>query len=262
MISLVRAELLKLRTTRVMWGLLIGLVPYVAFNAFGHFLPYLFKPQPNAEPLAPLSDPSVIRAVLSGAISAKTLVLVLGILMITSEYRHMTITPTFLAAPRRSLVVTAKLIAATLVGIVFGVIAVTVAAITGYICYATKGESFSLTVDKAPQAILGIVIVVTAYTVVGIGVGTLLKNQVAAILVALGWTLAAELVVTGLLSLWSQGDKIYRFLPGNAASAVTDQFTGGDFAQLSPWAGMAVLVLYGLLFAAVVSRLTLSRDVT
>ncbi len=58
MIGLVRSELLKLRTTRTMWGLLIGLVPYVAFNAFVHFAAYLFKPPPGSEPLPPLTDPT------------------------------------------------------------------------------------------------------------------------------------------------------------------------------------------------------------
>ncbi len=174
----------------------------------------------------------------------------------------MTITPTLLAAPRRSLVVAAKLVAATIVGAVFGVIAVVVAALTGYICYGFKGETFSVGADKAPQAILGIVVVITVYTVIGIGVGTLLNNQIAAVLVALGWTLAGELVATGLLSLWDKGGNIYQYFPGQAASAVTDQFQGGDFAQLAPWAGITVLILYGLLFAGLGSRLTMRRDVT
>ncbi|MGB9376868.1 MAG: ABC transporter permease subunit [Mycobacteriales bacterium] len=266
MTNLIRAEILKLRTTRTMWGLLIGLVPFVALNAFINFATYAFtdrKAAARAGASVPpeLTDPQAIRGVLSGAISAKTLVLVLGILVITSEYRHMTVTPTFLAAPRRSLVVAAKLIAAAIVGAVFGIIAVLVAIITGYISYAFKHETFTPFVAKSPQAILGIILVITVYMVIGIGVGTLLRNQVAAILVALGWTLAAELVVTGLLSLWSHGQSIYRFFPGNAASAITDQFQGG-FHGLRPWAGALVLVVYGLIFAALGSRLTLRRDVT
>jgi len=264
-IALLRSELLKLRTTRTMWGLLIGLVPYVAFNAFLQFATYKFTPRddPDAGALPPeLTDDQAIRGVLSGAISAKTLVLVLGILMITSEYRHMTVTPTFLAAPRRSMVVTAKLLAAAAVGVVFAAVAVSVAIITGFICYAAAGETFTLGVDKAPQAILGIVLVITVYTIVGIGVGTLLRNQVAALLIALGWSLAAENIVSLLLSLWSHGDKIYRFFPGSAASTITDQFTGSADALLAPWQGATVLVLYGLVFAAVGSMLTMRRDVT
>jgi ABC-type transport system involved in multi-copper enzyme maturation permease subunit len=250
---LVRAELLKLRTTRTAWGLLIGLVPYVALNAFGQFAQSAFagtQTSGGARPPA-LSDPQAIRGVLSGALSARTLLLVLGILMITTEYRHQTATPTFLAAPRRSLVVGAKLIAASAVGVVYGIVAVVVAAVTGFICYAAKGETFTLNVAKAPQAIIGIVGVVAIYTVIGIGLGTLVRNQVAAILIAVGWTLAAEAIVTLLLTLWHhQGDKIYRWFPGNAASAITEQFLGGGLRLLAPWAGALVLVGYGLVFAA------------
>lgn len=262
---LVRAELLKLRTTRTAWGLLIGLVPYVALNAFGQFAQSAFAGARQAGSPAPppLTDPQTIRGVLSGALSARTLLLVLGILMITSEYRHQTVTPTFLAAPRRSMVVAAKLLAALLVGAAYAVVALVVAIITGYICYAAKGETFTVNVDKAPQAVVGIVLVIAVYAVVGIGVGTLIKNQVGALLVALGWTLAGEAIATLLLTLWHhQGEKIYRFFPGNAASAITDQYLGGGVHLLAPWAGAAVLLGYGLLFAALGSVLTLRRDVT
>lgn len=266
MIDLIRSEVLKLRTTRVMWGLLIGLVPFVALNAFINFATYAFvdrsaEATTGGTPPPELTDPQAIRGVLSGAISAKTLVLVLGILIITSEYRHMTITPTFLAAPRRSQVVAAKLAAAGVVGVLFGVVAVAVAVLIGYISDGFKGETFTLNVDKAPQAILGIILVVTTYTIIGIGIGTLLKNQVAAVLVALGWSLAAEQIVSALLTLWEHGEKIYRFFPGNAATSITDQFLGG-FTLLKPWQGALVLILWGLAFAALGSRLTLRRDVT
>ncbi len=86
---------------------------------------------------------------------------------------------------------------------------------------------------------------------IGIGLGTLVRNQVAAT------------VITLLLSLWHhQGDKIYRWFPGNAGSAVTDQFLGGGLHLLAPWAGALVLLGYGVAFAALGSALTLRRDVT
>ncbi len=265
MIRLLHAELLKLRSTRTAWGLLIGLVPYVALNAFAQFAQSAFagsRPAGTPGP-PPLTDPQTIRGVLSGALSARTLLLVLGILMITTEYRHQTATPTFLAAPRRSMVVGAKLLAATVVGVLYGIVAVLVAIVTGYICYAAKGETFTVGVDKAPQAIIGIIGVIAVYTVIGIGVGTLIKNQVGAILAALGWTLAGESITTFLLTLWhNNGDKIYRWFPGNAASAITEQFLGGGVRLLAPWAGALVLIAYGLVFAALGSVLTLRRDVT
>jgi hypothetical protein len=264
---LIKAELLKLRTTWSAWGLLIGLVPYVALQAFFKFAQFNFVDRsnlPSGEPPPPvLTDPEAIRGVLSGALSAKTLVLLLGILMITTEFRHMTVTPTFLTAPQRSMVVGAKLAAGAIVGLVFAAVALLADIVTGYICYALVGETFTLNVTKAPQAIAGIMLVIVVYTLIGIGLGTLLKNQIAAILVGLGWTLAAETVASILLSLWHhQGDKIYRFFPGNAATAITDQYLGGGVSLLQPWAGALVLVGYAVLFSLVGARLTLRRDVT
>ncbi|MDP9240427.1 MAG: hypothetical protein M3O55_07280 [Actinomycetota bacterium] len=267
MIHLINAELLKIRTTWTAWGLLIALVPLVALNAFIQFATYHFATPENQPPGSPpppaLTDPQAIRGVLSGALSAKTLVLLLGILMITAEFRHMTVTPTFLSSPQRSMVVGAKLGAGVIIGVVFAAAALLVDVATGYICYAIVGETFTLNVDKAPQAILGIFLVITVYALIGIGLGALLKNQIAAILVGLGWNLAAEPLASTLLSLWHhQGDKIYRYFPGNAASAVTDRFLGGDFALLKPWQGAVVLLLYAVVFAALGARLTMRRDVT
>lgn len=267
MISLIKAELLKMRTTWTAWGLLIALVPYVALNAFIQFATYHFTTadnQPQGQPPSPaLTDPEAIRGVLSGALSARTLVLLLGILMITTEFRHMTVTPTFLSSPQRSMVVGAKLSAGAIVGVIFAAAALLVDIVTGSICYAIVGETFTLSVDKAPQAILGIFLVIVTFTLIGIGLGTLLKNQIAAILVGLGWTLAAEKIASVLLSLWHhQGDKIYRYFPGNAASAITDQFLGGDTQLLKPWQGAVVLVMYAVIFSALGARLTLRRDVT
>lgn len=267
MIRLIQAELLKIRTTWTAWGLLIALVPYVALNAFINFATFHFTP-PNAQqegqpPLPTLTDPEAIRGVLSGALSARSLVLLLGILMITTEFRHMTVTPTFLSSPQRSMVVGAKLSAGVIAGAIFAVAALLVDILTGYICYAVVGETFTLNVDKAPQALLGIFLVIVVYTLIGIGLGALLKNQIAAILVGLGWTLAAEKIASILLSLWHhQGDKIYRYFPGNAASAITDQFLGGGVQLLKPWQGAVVLIMYAVVFSALGARLTLRRDVT
>lgn len=267
MIRLIRSELIKVRTTSVVWWLLALLIPYTALNAFIQFAQFEYQPRsgPNGNSSLPLLDsPEAIRSVLSGALSAKTMVLLLGILLVTTEFRHMTVTPTFLSAPRRSEVVGAKLIASLPLGIIFAVVAIGVDIVTGFICYAFTPTSFTLNVPKVGQALLGIFVVIVVYTIIGIGLGTLIKNQIFAIIVALGWSLAVEKIGTGLLSLWSHGQDIYKFFPGNAATSVTGQYLGGggNNGLLSTWQGLLVLIAYGIIFAALGAVITLRRDIT
>ncbi len=68
-------------------------------------------------------------------------------------------------------------------------------------------------------------------------------------------------MLSGALSA-HQGDKIYRWFPGNAASAITEQYLGGGLRLVAPRVGAVVLLGYGVLFAALGSVLTLRRDVT
>lgn len=265
MIRLVNAEILKIRTTKTVWGLLLLTLPLVAINAFAHFAQYHFTPAAQAaqQHLPKLSDPEAIRSVLSGALSGKQLAIIIGILIITTEFRHMTVTPTFLSAPRRSLVVVAKLIVGVAVGIAFAIAALIGTLVTAYICYGAVGQTYDLGVPGVWQAVGGTFLVITVYCLIGIGVGTLIKNQIAAILVVLAWNLVGETIVQALLSLWrNHGDAISKWFPGNAASAVTNQFIPGGTPVLHPWQGIVTLILYGIVFAVLGAALTLRRDIT
>ena len=108
----IRAELLKIRSTRTTIGLALGMIAIVLLFALLSGLltkaPHLMSSQ---DQLGLLSVGS-----LSGVFSALA-----GIMLITSEYRYGTIRPTFLFTPRRSRVLAAKLAAGLLAGLAFGV---------------------------------------------------------------------------------------------------------------------------------------------
>ena len=100
--SLLAAEVLKLRTTRTTWvlllvGALLAGVTAAALVGSGS-----------------LEDDRAL-ALAQGASFAAFLALVLGALLVTSEYRHGTITTTFLGEPRRGRVLAAKLVVAAAV---------------------------------------------------------------------------------------------------------------------------------------------------
>ncbi|HXQ43605.1 MAG TPA: hypothetical protein VN816_03115 [Acidimicrobiales bacterium] len=222
--------------------------------------------------------------------NSRLLALVLGVLIITGEYRHKTVTPTFLAEPRRGRVVTAKLGVAFGGGVALGIVTMVTGLVLGFVlvglkvhscltsltrggvqqgmsqalCHAQHGIYFVATTHNlwhdwsriAPGVILG----TGLFAIYGLGLGALLKNQVVGIVVGLGFTLVVETIVT---AIWPT---IGEYLPGQAATALEDAgrtaFNGGT-AQLLPWWGGAVMVLvYGVALALVGTLTTLRSDIT
>lgn len=213
---LVRAELLKVRALRMTWVLAV---------------------------LAPLSCalwaliPGTPETVYGMAQQAYVFTFLLGVLGMTGEHRHKTITWAFLITPRRSQVVSAKLVAYGLVGLAVAVVSALAVAIAGLILV---GPSQALWV--LPGAVLS----TTLYAVFGVALGALIRNQVAAVIVALVWFLYGDYVLILLMP------DVARWLPAGAARSLA----GGE-------------VLFGLLFAAYVAAVvlaarltTLRRDVT
>ena len=110
MTRLVRAEWTKLFSTRIWWGLLIGAC--VMAGGFAALFTALAGVEQNGQPgIPPVGDPAFEELALSTGANASVLLLILGIIGMTQEYRHRTATPTFLATPRRGRVVVAKLLA-------------------------------------------------------------------------------------------------------------------------------------------------------
>src|SRR5438046_1583995 len=101
-------EVLKLRTTRGLYGYLIVLVVLTGLGAAG---------QVSTAHLFERGDPAFQRDMLSqSTVFAALIALLLGILSVTVEWRHGTITRTFLVTPRRWRVLAAKEINGFLLG--------------------------------------------------------------------------------------------------------------------------------------------------
>ena len=137
---LVATELLKLRTTRVWWGLLLtgillaflnsGLLAATAGLALGNG-----RPSPP-----PPTDPAMLRSIYTGGFANGYIItLCLGVLGMAGEYRHQTITPTLLAVPARGRLVASKLVAYLLAGLAYGVVLVAVGAVLGAVILTARG---------------------------------------------------------------------------------------------------------------------------
>jgi hypothetical protein len=252
-IGLIRSEWLKLRTTQVWLWLLLGSFALTALSVVGTIL----SDGQDGNQTPPLASAAGQRNLFSGSAAGSVFVCMLGIIGITAEYRHLTATPTYLATPRRNRVVAAKLVLYALVGLGFAVLSALVLIAMSVPWLRAKHISVSLTENRIPLVLLAAVIVVAIYGIVGVGVGALIRNQVAAVVI----TLAYLFVIEGLLSVIPGVKEAYRYLPGGAARAVT-QASAGDTTLLDPWQGGLLLAAYGIGFAVIAGWLTIRRDVT
>ena len=259
---LVRSELRKITSTRLWWGLLIGAVVYTVIQAgvTAATAGVALGGQPATTP--GLDSAQTLRGIYAGSVVTGTYVcaMIIGITGMTGEYRYQTITPTFLVAPRRASVVVAKILAHLLLGALYGVVALVAALAVGVTVVAVRGHALGLGTPGLWRAAALAVLAVAIWAVVGIGIGTLIRNQVAAILI--GVFIVFLLVPLLSLGLHALGlDWLAKWLPTNASAAITSPVNA--FADyLDWWAGALVLLGYGLLFAALGIGLSTRRDIT
>ena len=246
---LVRTELLKQRTTRTFIAgicaapAVAGLVTIAILGGAG---------KQGNDPLGPDSLVQVI----GGPAAVITLFAVLlGVLGMAGEYRHQTITTTFLASPRRRDVVVAKLVAHSLTGALMGVLSLAVSAAIAVPWLYASGVDVNLDGDVVRVA-AGLVVSTALYGSLGVSIGALLRNQTIAAAVVLIWLLAVEGLIGDLL----HGAAFVQWLPAAAGRALVHVGPSSDSLAVPLAAG--VFILYVAALAAAAARLTLHRDIT
>lgn len=259
MTRLIRSETLKFRTTRLWWGMLLGLVGLVALNVIPTAL-FAGQNFGGGVPTSPgLNEIQGLTGVYgAGYQSAYLMVLVLGVIIGAADRRHRTDTQTFLATPNRGRVIVAKMIVAALVGLPYGVVAqiITVAAAAPVIL--AKGADMSLGHAEVLRSLVLAIPGISLWGVIGVALGILLRNQIAAVLVAIGYIFIGDFLLAGGLSLAGLGTAA-SYTPNNASTAVVGGFTG--FELLEWWAGLLVLLGYGVVIAAFGWLIGRERDI-
>ena len=172
--SLLRSEAIKLTTVRSTWTMLgIGLAVEALFAGL-----YVG--------LASLTDIGPIVEVETGTGLLMLMMLVLGVLAITTEFRHGTAAATFLAAPRRHPVMVAKLGVLIVAGILAGLAFVAVNAGLALPLFSSREGSLPAFGDIA-SVYAGVIISFALLCIFGLGVGAIVRNQVGAIIAALAF---------------------------------------------------------------------------
>jgi ABC-2 type transport system permease protein len=250
-IRLVRAELLKFRTTQVWFWLAVASAAVAALLVVAALAPSDSSVR-GPEDVADIFS-------LSGLIYI--VVFVLGVLGVTTEFRYQTITGTVLGTPSRWAVVTAKLITYFLLGALYAALGLIVQLAVALPWLSAKGIDWSLTGYHVPRALFSVFIVVALFGIIGLGIGAMVRNQIVAVSVGVVFLLVLEnifLIIPGV-------KYIYPYLPGGGARAlliISDDRSANGVTLLGPWGGVVVLLLWAFVPAVVGATLTLTRDIT
>jgi ABC-2 type transport system permease protein len=270
----VAAEFSKIFSTRIWWILALVLFSYIALLA-GGLSAFLGGVESGAigqesvssggADLSTLGDlPPLIYSFAASV--GYVFPVLLGALATTGEFRHQTLTPTFLATPKRSRVLTAKSITLFVVGAGLGVVGLAASVGVGALVLGAVGIDPMLA-DGEVWALIGrTVLAMALWAVLGVGLGVLVPSQVASIVIVLAFTQFVEPLLRFASAFTQVTADIGKFLPG----AASDALVGASFftlaspggAVLESWQGGLVLLAYGLLATVLGYLISWKRDVT
>jgi ABC-2 type transport system permease protein len=188
------------------------------------------------------------------------LVLVVGLLVVTTEVRHQTIGRTLQLTPSRTRVLTAKLAGGLAYAAAFFLGGLVIVGLLLAIGAAAEGVGLSYGPEVGTALWQGVVgLGLTA--VFGVAVGALLRSQVVAITLALVWVFIVENLVRGFFPA------VGRWLPFQAQQAVfvsqemRDSVPAGALDLLDPAVGLVVFLGYVVVATAAAAVLLRVRDV-
>lgn len=188
--ALLRAELLKLRSTRTTAGLLLATLALVALT----FTSEIPKAGAAEGPLS-LDDQDLLADVVAICFGVpQVLVVLYGTLAFTQEYRYGTITSTYLGEPSRARVLVAKWLAMALVSAV--ITTATLALSVPFSSALIRSRDGNVTLGGRFWGVVAVgFVVLAAYSVIGVAIGALVRNQVAAVVGVVVWMTAVEFTV-------------------------------------------------------------------
>ena len=253
MIALARAELLKLRSTRTALGLsivilVVTLVPLILIMAL--------------VPRDWLAEDGVNEFLVAASALVPLVLLVFGILGMTNEYRHGTITYSYLVTPRRWQVMVVKLVVYLLVGM----LTMLVAMLLVYLAILIGGAVRGVDIDATGGSTLGDyarqLVVAGLVTTFGVALGALIRAQIITVAGALIWALFVENIIYVLKPAVGNWLPFVVFnqvsaaqMPGDGAEALTS-------GALSRPEAFLVSIAYIAIVSVAAVFISLRRDVT
>jgi ABC-2 type transport system permease protein len=242
---LVRAELLKLATTRTLLWLALLILALVAL---------IVSLDAGQNDPGVLAAPGRQRDLLTSAAVSALVALILGIVVSAGEYAHGTVSHTFLVAPVRPRVIAAKLVAAGLAGLLLALVAEIGAFAFAALWLAGKSAPSHLASHDTLLLFAGTLLAGAVAAAIGVGLGALLRRQTGAIVLALIWLLVGE----PLLAIGGAQP----YAPGHTIAAVAVGAGHRSEELLRFWPGTLLALCYALALCAAGTYAVERADVT
>jgi len=146
------------------------------------------------------------------------LAVVMGTLLFTSEVQHGTLANSVTAQPARWVIVAAKAVVGSSLGLVMGIVGM----LAGFSGAVLGGLEAGDTSGMASTALWGLLLTSLA-PVIGLGVGMIIRHSAAAASTVLVWALVVENLIKGFAPV-----KASRFMPFSAANGLLGIHAAGD----------------------------------
>jgi ABC-type transport system involved in multi-copper enzyme maturation permease subunit len=279
LVRLLRAEFMKIRTTDTGWLFFTGFIAFtaLALTVNGFSTHYELYPQQGsgdrAQALAQAAQartPAGVAAIsasmmTSGQRIGVIFALLLGVLIITSEFANQTAAVTFVTVPGRATVIRAKLAAAACCGALFWLVGTVIAAVATPLFLYSQHVGISLAGWTVVRPVLLSLLAFVAWGVFGLGLGAVLRGQTISLFAALAvyaGSFGAILVFTLLYNLFHQGWMLGAPVIAPAIASEVMTTSGPAFPHAPPaWAGGLILMGYVVALAAAGFTVTKRRDV-
>jgi ABC-2 type transport system permease protein len=254
MITDIRVELLKIRTTRLTAGLLAAaagltlLVTLIEVSQSG-------TGGTGATSIPALSSPAGLRDILTNTGFAMLVATVFGVTVSSGEFRHRTATDTYLDQPRRIRVLVAKIISGLLVGALFGGVGAVIATAVGLATASAKGDHVVIGSGDIVAYAAGAVGGAALMAALGVGVGALIRGQLGALIVVFVWAMAIEQIISRV------SPTVGRFMPLLSATTMAGANSTASMPPVSPGLHPLEPVLVAVLLAVIVAVLAVAAGV-
>ena len=273
---LIGAELLKLRTTSTWWVFGLIMLPlwglamlynWGTANITRTVDPGAGVPPDQAEQIRVANEAVNVASNLytTGQFLGVLVVMLLGAIIVTNEYFHLTATTTFLTTPRRERVILAKLVAAVLLGLLFWL----VTTVLNLLAAPFVLRALDLPVllgDPAVWRAIGLnALAFALWSILGVGAGVLIRSQLGATLaLSIGYVIGsfgAELaffLLTQYVADWFS--KLQVLVPTTASALM---ISGTELPGNPPrWVGGVVLIGYAAIMGTVGTVIMKRRDIS
>jgi ABC-2 type transport system permease protein len=239
-----RAEILKVRSTRTTLGLVLGMTALILlFVILTALLTSVHE----------MGQRDQQRSLFAIGSFAGLFAALAGIMLVTGEYRFGTIRPTYLFTPKRSTVLVAKVTASLVAGLAFALIGEALSVGVGGLILRERSISMSLSDHDYWLLTIGTLIGTALWGGIGVGLGMIVRNQVGAIIGILAW----GFVIQNLL--FALAPSVGRWTPDSAQNGMMGMT---DAHLLDPGVGAIVLVGWTIVFCVAGAIMAAGRDVS